>query len=346
MGSKNRQRGFTLIECLVVISIIGLLVALILPAVANSREAARRIDCSNRLKQFGVALHSHREVNQCFPALLPSRDDPRFSAFRVGYKDITGNLEILPFMEQGPLFNSVNLGPSPLTYLHHFSPLGGENRTAYSTKLEAFICPSDPATSNPGAGQVSYRYNIATSDLYIAHFVDPRQAGAFQDSTTRASEFLDGLSQTVGMSERLIGWRQNARFDPSRDFWSSGALGLTTNESDDLILAVCRSRTSIPSSFFNEMGFSWMTGAASTIWYNHVAPPNEVSTDCALTSTVAGTDPDANRYYSIAARSAHGTGVNTLMMDGAVRFVRNGIKLALWRAIGTRSGGETPGPDL
>jgi prepilin-type processing-associated H-X9-DG protein len=250
---------------------------------------------------------------------------------------------MLTFVDQVPLFHSVNLGPIPHIEGNMLSPRGIENATAYQTRVDVFLCPSDPMVGGFPDGPVSYRYNVAMSYPYV-HFNEPGRVGAFQVVTElRDADFKDGLSQTAGMSERLLGGGSEVRFDPVRDFWTAGTLGLSDDTSDDSLLRVCRARTVTPGDFFGKMGFSWMTGAADTIWYNHVAPPNERSTDCALSSSISGSTPDDASYYTIAARSAHGGGVNVVMMDGSVRFVKDGIALATWRALGTRSGGEAVG---
>ena len=155
------------------------------------------------------------------------------------------------------------------------------------------------------------------------------------------ADFRDGLSLTAGMSEKLVGNQDPSRFVPARDFWPSGALGLGDDESGDTVLNTCRAVSGVPRHFFSSAGFSWATGTASTIWYNHVAAPNEPAADCSLSGPEGGINHDSNRYYSLAARSQHPRGVNLLMMDGAVHFARDGMSLRVWRALGSRSGGES-----
>jgi hypothetical protein len=213
--------------------------------------------------------------------------------------------------------------------------------------ISAFLCPSDSVSPAGGPAINNYRYNVGCSDPYAADFTpEAKGGGAFLPSHTfTEADFRDGLSQTAAMSERLVGRQVRSQFDSTRDFWLAGTLGINPDESDDTLLATCRTRMAVPKYYFTHSGFSWMTGAASTIWYNHVAGPNEISTDCALSSAVSGRDPDSSRFYSISARSNHDLGVNLLTMDVSVHFIKNGVNLHVWRALSTRAGGEPVSPD-
>ena len=132
---------------------MGILAGLILAAVFVAREAARRLDCPNRLKQLGLALYSSRAAKGTFLSALPPR-------FRGGggewssYKDFTSNYDLLPYLENTALFNSVNLGPVPLTEMNRFAPTSSENETAYGTRVACFVCPSDSGGPRQGPGTV------------------------------------------------------------------------------------------------------------------------------------------------------------------------------------------------
>ena len=339
MRQRHGRAGFTLIELLTVIGVIALLIALILPAVIRSREAARRLECLNRLKQLGTSLHSFQASHGSFPSVLPAR-----------YASTTGTIkwadpynfsvyyELLPFLDQVPLFNSINLGPQPLLLLNHLWPTHPANSTAVATTLEILLCPSDSRLSGQVAA-VSYRFNVGCSNPYSGS--EPKRFGPFQ-STVRvtAAQITDGLSFTSGMSERLVSAQNSTTFDPKRDFWWSGTLGIVGGTTDDEIATTCDDPPNQPKYFYSKMGYSWAAGTASTIWYNHVAAPSATSVDCALSTPNFANDPELGQFYSVAASSDHGFGVNVLMMDGAVRPVRRGIASATWRALGTRSGGE------
>src|SRR5687768_14879280 len=162
-----RRRGFTLIELLVVIAIIAALIALLLPAVQQAREAARRSQCKNNLKQIGLGLHNYHDTHRTFPPALISSGRYANSTY-APVLNTTGWVLILPYIDQAPMYNKYNFNvPSSIS-----NPLGGRplaggastsdaNKPIYSTKLEVYNCPSDPNNSPT----FTYQANI-TSDYY------------------------------------------------------------------------------------------------------------------------------------------------------------------------------------
>jgi prepilin-type processing-associated H-X9-DG protein len=150
-------------------------------------------------------------------------------------------------------------------------------------------------------------------------------------------DFLDGLANTAGVSERLRG-SFRAGFDPSRDFWFTGAAGLFPTDTDDDVAQICATLSSRPSRVDSAMGRTWISGADSSLWYNHAITPNSRVSDCSASGTPV--DPDYTSHNVVGARSLHPQGVHVLMMDGSVRFVRDGIARDAWRALGTRAGSE------
>lgn len=369
-----RRRAFTLVELLVVIAIIGVLVGLLLPAVQAAREAARRMSCSNNLKQIGLALHNYESTYRTLP---PARMMPDYinasgtvvnsyttypntlpAGAWTGFRSI--HTFILPFMEQTAIYDLIDFS-APTSV--RMTTGGGTtpvnvNYPAYANAAALFICPSDPNTGRV-ISENNYRANFGGSTPY-GGAVDTTQNqnvtatsrgnGAFTIGlANNFSDFIDGLSNTTVFSERNKGSGNNLtaavpdrRFDvitsPNR---RQGLIPV------DEIFNECLGYTPTISSFnFNSMGrwldgsdFSngWPFGFYSATLYNHVAPPNWRGFDCGNWSAII----DAPGEHGIvSARSMHPGGAQVTMGDGSTRFVTESIDVLLWRALGTRAGGE------
>ena len=200
MSSRSRPSGFTLIELLVVISIIGVLIALLLPAVQRAREAARRIQCVNNLKQMGLALHSYQDAYGCLPSGYTY--GPGFTWGGFGWATM-----ILPGVEQKSLFNAANFD----------QPLWSDaNTTVATTAINFYLCPSDETSQGNFLVRNPYRYAMASyvgsfgpGDLdkdLVSDIVSEDLRGLFsRNSCTRFAEVTDGLSQTLAVGERHNG---------------------------------------------------------------------------------------------------------------------------------------------
>ena len=332
----TKNRGITLLETLVVVSIIGVLVALVIPAVAGAREASRRVQCVNQLKQIGISLHNFEATNRVFPSPMPYRFG------KAGIDTMSGYFELLPFLDLMSMYNSINLSDNDDRFVHR-SPDEPENTSAFHTKVALFICPSDVVDPALKTSPCSFRFNLGSSFPAIVTPIYKR--GAFDIILPiRAAEITDGLSNTAGFGERLIGSQNHTRFDSRRDFWGANVFALGVINNDDDVLNVCRSLTLTPSRFDSTLGKTWMKSGPYFVGYNHVAPPNERSTDCSTA--------DLNTNYaqwcdscSIGLRSFHPSGVNCLMMDGSIRFPKRSINLAIWRSLGSRAGRESISDD-
>jgi prepilin-type N-terminal cleavage/methylation domain-containing protein/prepilin-type processing-associated H-X9-DG protein len=322
------RKGFTLIELLVVIAIIGVLIALLLPAVQAAREAARRAECTNNLKQLGIALHNYHGNDNVFPAGYPVRPwapDPTVPAAHMRWSVLAA---LTPFLEQTAVFDAINFdfpmigGPGQANAV--FPP----NTTAVSTKIGIFLCPSDSATQirppfQPanyvacvGSGSKSGDANEADGTLFI-------------NSTIGFKDMRDGTSQTVVISESTIGTGgatssipANGTIDRSLYFLSATAFPALTDEN-------CLATT----SWGVRRGANWVDGDYGVGIYNHYYTPNSKSPDCMRHS---------NPGWK-AARSRHPGGVNAMFGDGSVRFVKDTINRATWQGLGTRAGREVLG---
>lgn len=335
-----RTRGYTLIELLVVVSIIGLLAALIVPAVQSSREAARRLKCTSHLRQIGIALGQHESSFGHYPSGRKGRwrrtPGGRFIAAyehpRQGFYDL------LPFLEQTALYNSINSAID----LESFFPKEMElDITAEQTHIGILLCPSDARPAPDRAGPSSYRFNVGMlwgPGTGGQDYFD--RAGAFiYGHYSRPRDFTDGLSNTAGLSERLLGSGAGlpAGTDRDRDFWYLGVAGMVEPNTADEVLTYCEALRGAPLEFASRLGRSWDESSWIAGWYNHVAPPNARFMDCTLDTKISYQHMNDT---VLTARSAHPGGANALMMDGSVRSIKNGINKTVWRALGTRSGGE------
>ena len=340
--TQPTRRGFTLIEILVVVAIIGILIALIVPAVLASREAGRRATCRNNLRQIGQALSGFHAAHGHYPeGIKPDGvlDRGRLSGKPFAFPDpYSCHFQLLPYLEQTPLYNGFNVNPPGLSKdegdFRRYS-LGESNTTASSIRLAVFLCPSDEPLT-PG---VNYRACTGPEPHSSDGTPWPGGAGAFPAlRSTSARDFADGLSQTVGFAERSNGGGDDRRFDARRDIWYSGLSSVTLTPSSDQMARVCASRVSSPP-FWAQSGRHWVVGSYADTLYNHVAGPNAPSTDCAANAKpIAGSGGISGG--SISARSFHSSGVQTLLMDGSVRSFSETTRIEVWRAMASRSRGE------
>jgi prepilin-type N-terminal cleavage/methylation domain-containing protein/prepilin-type processing-associated H-X9-DG protein len=330
-----RRSGFTLIEVLVVVSIIGLLIALLLPAVQGAREASRRAACGNNLRQIGLALSAYEAAHRTFPInwagnLFSPLGTPRNTIARP-FSALT---RLLPYLDQQPLYGAINFEVQnyPVNagiYAFPFPP----NRTAHETRLAVFLCPSDggPAATPHGC---NYRgnYGVGPAPGTTMENYDSGTGFYRLEGVLAPGAFPDGLSHTVAYSERLRG-PGSGRVIPERDFGELHVLAGCAYRDADYALACSRVASASPKWFpaYRRAGSTWFLGDFECGGYNHAQEPN-------------GRIPDAitmNEWTGIVtARSLHPNGVNVLMGDGSVRFVAATIARATWRGLATRSGGE------
>lgn len=341
-----KQAGFTLVELLVVIAIIGVLVALLLPAVQAAREAARRMQCQNHLRQLGLAVHNHESALRHLP-----------SAFRAQqingapqYYDLWGTLALLtPYLEQTAVYNSIDL---KLTMYQLTSPWGIQAPLAVQTVVPIFLCPSDKGRSVcsdayaiPGElAPVNYAFCLGTGTTQgrTGWLGSPYDADGvfYAEAKLRLAEITDGTSNTIGASERLLGEGAEAATLGSRN--EIDPQTMYVNPSGQLTDAACDA--SLRINFNQRRMYTWVAGEPRCTSYNHYYPPNDrAHPDCVENWT--GTDPQlrGTGHGLSTARSRHVGGVTTWFCDGSVRFVSDSIKLSIWRALATRSGGEVIG---
>lgn len=336
-----RRSGFSLTELLVAITVTGVLVALLVPAVQSARESARRTQCSARMNQIGRAIHAFETARGRIP-----KYDPRFDPeWRSGE---SSHVPLLPWLDQASLYEKLG-PPYQIVGLNRGLVALGNTSQLISTKLPIFTCPSDS-----GKGLNSYYYNFGS--LIAAQFdVDyddaPKKYGPFApnpNAIKKLTEIRDGLSNTAAVSERLFGSYDESGFDRRRDVWFSGLESVLAQRTPELIdtdwaMNLCRSANPVPGQFAIYVGETWAYGSYETAWYNHVAGPNSDVPACSTYypqySGVPGIMMSKRGIF--AATSAHRGRVNVLLADGSVRGVSSQIDLQIWREFGTVNGGET-----
>ena len=328
---RARSVGFTVIELLVVIGIVGVLAALTLVGVQHAREAARRTQCRNHLKQIGVALHSYQQAHRYFPRLQHRSDEGIVDGVAVNAVSLRTSpfAHLLPHLDRTDLFDRINWGRG----VHDSMTDTAANGTVKRTVVSTFLCPSDVQPFDHRAN-TNYRNNNGRSVHPGSGEVD---SGAFElfRSLTPA-DFTDGLAATVGVSEKRLG-SDDETFDATRDFWYTGLNTVGQHDiSTDQMRIYCMT---VPAAVvsYQWAGYSWMNGGYENTAYNHAAVPGEMA-DCSLNPG----SPLIPSYGGVfAASSNHGETVHSLLMDGSVRAVSYSIDFAVWQAAATRGGGET-----
>jgi prepilin-type N-terminal cleavage/methylation domain-containing protein/prepilin-type processing-associated H-X9-DG protein len=333
---ESPRRGFTLIELLVVIAIIGVLIALLLPAVQSAREAARRAQCINNLKQVALAMHNYLSSNNTLP---PGHRTAVFGTFQTF---------ILPYLEQNPLYGSYNMdgrywspgttsggGNGPANNLRYGSPC---NLTVTRSIIASLLCPSDealPSNLNVYSGVTWHNYtvNFGNADIYQSLGPVPGgySVGVYRDAPWLGAPFSDSDST------------QNFYPTRARTYDFASILDGTSNT---LIAGEV-----IKGKGGDLRGFTWWGDAVSTSTY---LTPNSSLPDIQNTAGYCiypySNNPPCRAATTqfpptYAFRSRHPGGVNVALCDGSVKFIKNTINLFVWRALGTTQGSEVISAD-
>ncbi len=297
---KHQRTGFTLIELLVVIAIIAVLIALLLPAVQAAREAARRLQCVNNLKQLGLAMHNYHQSLGVYPmgVMVSGYQNP--GPVGVGYRNVCSWIAfVLPYFDQQVIYNQVNF---------NVLQLGAENDTAGGAVINTLLCPSDPIGKlDPNYAPTNYRGCLGSNcDRWTFN-------GLFgANSGIGVQNILDGTSNTLASGESLKG-------DYNAATIADNYVGTYDTTINALQINTCQSLSPI----YTDRGGQWIVGWGGYVFFCSDRPPNDRRYDC--WAPEKGTT-------NFCLRSNHPGGANAGMADGSVRFIKESINQATIRA--------------
>jgi len=332
-----RRTAFTLVELLVVIAIIGILVALLLPAIQAAREAARRMSCTSNLRQIVIAVHHYEDA---VGALPPSFCIQPGTVLAGNNGSWSAHGRILPYIEQGNAYDKVRLD------------VAWDNSINASTgvpimKLPIFCCPSEAksfhrvnASGKPYTTPLNYGFNFGTWLAYNPATGQPGDGALYVNSTLTLASFGDGTTNTLALSEvkTFTPYLRNTAdpgpavpTTPNAFVGMSGQLKLGPNPND------CTGHTEWCDGRVHHSGFTTTFTPNTKVPYTS----GGIEYDIDYNSRQEGQSATQPTYAAITSRSHHAGGiVNAAFMDGSVRVIRREVDLAIWRALGTRDRGD------
>jgi len=335
----GRCLAFTLVELLVVIAIIGVLIALLLPAVQAAREAARRMSCSNNLHNLAIAALNYESAQGSFPLgrmikvnATSGTDWHKWSEFA----------RMLPYTEETSVSSKIDFS------VDMFQTAGGVDVSGATMVQEMqphiFLCPSDyDRLSDMGYetswGRINYKGTAGnTPGAWNSSTRTENSNGIFRSNcTTRVHDVADGVSRTAMISEAIIGDGDDSHADVPGDWFGINVANKTLQQ----VYQACSSVVPASAGQHSYSGRTWIYASFVCTRYNHVMPPNERSCVCGGGGGSISQTPVNNDGGATTASSRHPGGVNLATADGAVHFVSNDVALPVWWALGSIDGGET-----
>ncbi|OJW19608.1 MAG: hypothetical protein BGO49_14240 [Planctomycetales bacterium 71-10] len=374
MTKRGRDRGFTLIELLVVIAIIAVLIALLLPAVQAAREAARRAQCTNNLKQIGIAMHNYHTANNVFPLGVTASFNGIDKAC-IAWTGWSAQALMLGYMEQQPLYNAANFMMDARYANGICAPT---NSTTINTKISSFLCPSDG-----NAGQICFnnyygsRGTTMTADWGVRGDPPPNCGGGQQTTGVFAygtaygiNSITDGSSNTIVFSESLTGdgGQRPRKYITGVNIDSLNSYGTPITQLQDpystlpigtpipgtvvgAILQTCQTQSvsaTQATGLTTNKGMEWSSGCEGFSLFSTIVPPNSNQYTFGACRFGCGTCNNvyaADHSHLTNASSNHSGGCNALFGDGTVRFIKTSVAMSVYWGLGTRNGGEVIGSD-
>jgi prepilin-type N-terminal cleavage/methylation domain-containing protein/prepilin-type processing-associated H-X9-DG protein len=377
MTNRGSRKGFTLIELLVVIAIIAVLIALLLPAVQSAREAARRAQCINNLKQIGLAMHNYISANGTVPLGASLQPFALGGFYTASNNSTNGNMWnwdswsahalMLPYMEQTPIYSAINfmLSTGGSNQNGVAEPAYFANSTAMNTVIGTLGCPSDGSwnsvKSNGGVNICSYGLSMGTSTYSTSNVGQPVTGLFGYQTQVTLAQITDGTSNTIAFGEQLVGDTNANSMNRSiatgngaapagslADQYDASSIGGTiqtalTGLAADIASCNAQFKTG-PRE--NDRGYRWGMGCPGWTMLNTVMPPNgggqALFNSCRVGCCADG-QAEHDEFNVIS--SYHSGGVNVGMGDGSARFIKSSISIPTWWALGTKNGGEVVSSD-
>lgn len=321
--------GFTLVELMVVVAVIGVLVGLLLPAVQAAREAARRMSCGNNMRQLGIGLHNYHSAIGSLPSGSIAKENPYAPTTPWTFYRWSALATLSPYLENTAAYNTLDL-TRPL----YMSSLGGspENKVGVQVIVPTFLCPSDSSKRlHNDFGPTNYVFNTGTG----LNGGTPIETDGvfFVNSKMRLADVSDGTSHTIAVSESILGEPGMENNDPATAYRFVFFAPLSDG--------ACQSAP--VWNYTQPRGFSWANGEYRNGLFNTYLAPNSQTADCIGVYLGGGFQTIYTPFGWKTARSRHSSGVTVLRVDSSIHFVSNSIDASVWKSVSTRRGGEVVG---